>query len=227
MNTSASVLIGNQNYLIRIPSYDITCKQFMKYALEQSNYDRKNSPFALFEFSNGIEELISRHENISKILQRLNANNKLILRKCHSIEKNLQVKQQKPMTVKAYYKKAKVIELAKEKKIMKTETKMEPLVNKVSSAIISSNNFPNLSNLCNHHKNQLNEIISDKYKENSTFLTYLHMKLKKQNTIDKSYKDNESTDSGRHTDEAIGSKSCSRSNSHENIQYEVAYETWV
>ena len=243
MSTSASLelVIDNQTHSINIPNYDITCKQLMKYALEQSNYDRKNASFALFELSNGIERLINKHEIIGKFLQLANNNYKLILRKCHSIEKKLQVKQQKPTTVKAYYKKAKLIvkkEMAKENKMMKSETKVEPLVNRdlteSKSATISPNQLPNLSKLCNYHKNQLNEIISDKYKENVTFLTFLHMKLKEQNMIEKIDGVNrkiktkyDSSDSGRHSDEAIGSNGCSRSNSYENFQDEIAYETWV
>jgi hypothetical protein len=253
-SASTSIQIESKKYLINIPSYDMTCKQFMKLALEQTKNDFKNGSYALFECSNGIERLINKNDNISNLLMQINDNYELILRKCHSIEKKLQIKQQKSSTVKAYYKKAKYminkennfheIEKKYQEKFIKTEEKL----NKSTKMLMESNiyedlsatksktcsvNHPNLSKLCKYHRNQLNEMISEKYKDNVTFLKFLHMKLIQQNMNinngESSKKNYESSDSGRHTDELIGSNGCSRSNSLDDIENsnELAYETWV
>ena len=84
-SASTSIQIESQKYLIEIPSYDISCKKFIKIALEQTNNDFKNGSYALFECSSGIERLINKNDNISNVLMQLNGNCELVLRKCHSI----------------------------------------------------------------------------------------------------------------------------------------------
>ena len=51
--------------------------------------------------------MISKKENIGKVIK--DNNSEIIIRKCHSIEKKLQIKQQNAKTVKSYYKKAKLM----------------------------------------------------------------------------------------------------------------------
>jgi hypothetical protein len=248
MNT-ITIKIESQKYLINIDTVELTCKKFIKLALQQSKIEyNKTNNFALFECANGIERLVNKNEIVDQLLSQcvIDNNVEFVIRKCHTIERNLQVfKQQKTSTIKSFYKKAKflsnkennfyTIEKKYQEKLIKNDIKLKKTTqllmesfklnqdNCLSKPESTNNNQQevkiNLSKLCSQHKNQLNEIISEKYKENVTFLTFLHMKLKQQNN----------TDSGRDTEGVVGSTGCSRSNSSDDVynSSQSGYETWV
>ena len=227
------VEIDKKNFLVNIPSLNITSKMFLKIALEQSNIEYKSNTYALFELSNGIESLISKNDYVG---QR-GSNIKFIIRKCHFAEKRLQVRRQNAETIKSYYKKSKIIINKEnnfqdiEKKYKNKMIKSENKLRRTTQILMESFKFNNvdknkdnakidLSNLCVYHKNQLNEIISKKYEHNIAFLKFLQIKLQEQNKSD---------NSRRLAEQDVGSTGCSRSNSFDDIQNsnEIINETWV
>lgn len=194
---NTTLLINVNTTLFQI----LTCKELIRLSLIQISYKNKTQShsYALFESINGIERLINKNENILKLCLyniQMKYNFRLLLRKYRSIERKLLSNcKYKYNRIQLYKKLKNSNEITKSTCENKCDIISDENLTQQFNHLISMLKKRNEEKLdvmpmklenqrkffCDHHENQLQQIISEKYDKNALFIKYLRFKLKVEN----------------------------------------------